>query len=75
VRETEELARKMSGDRPVRRAKTEVPPEVSALENRIRDHLGTRVQLHHTASGHGSLSIYYFSEEELNALIGKILNE
>jgi len=75
VRATEELVRKMSGNRPVRRPKRALPADINALEDRIRVHLGTRVQLRHSARGHGSLSIYYFSEEELDAIINKILHD
>ncbi|MCL4560811.1 MAG: ParB/RepB/Spo0J family partition protein [Chloroflexi bacterium] len=74
VRQTEELVRKLTGQRPPRRPKAETPPEIQALEERLRTRLGTRVHLHHGPKG-GSLSIYYYSDEELNALIAQILNE
>ena len=47
VRQTEELARKYTGERPPHPPASEPLPEIKALEERLRDHLGTRVSLHH----------------------------
>jgi ParB family chromosome partitioning protein len=72
VRQTEELVRKLSGERPPRKAKPDQAPEIKAIEERLRDHLGTRVNLNHGAKG-GSLVIHYYSDEELDTLIDRIL--
>lgn len=72
VRQTEELVRKLSGERPPRKAKPDQVPEIKAIEERLRDHLGTRVNLNHGAKG-GSLVIHYYSDEELDTLIDRIL--
>ena len=74
VRRTEELVRMLNGERPARRVKAERPAEVSAIEDRLRGYLGTRVALHHGKKG-GSLTIYYFSDEELEALMSRIVKE
>ena len=41
-------------------------PEVT---DRLRNTLGTKVSIHHTKSGSGSIVIEYFSEEELDRLV------
>ena len=73
VRQTEALANKYKGQKPAPVIR-EVEPEIKALEERLRDHLGTRVTLHHGKRG-GSLVIHYFSDEELGSLISQILKD
>jgi ParB family chromosome partitioning protein len=74
VRQTEELVRKLSGHRPEKPPKSLPPPEIEAIEDRLRQHLGTRVSLNHRRKG-GTLVIHYYSEEELNALISLIMGD
>lgn len=74
VRQTEELVRKLSGEKPAPPAEKEIPAEIKALEERLRNRLGTKVKLRHGGKG-GSLVIYYFSDEELEALLAQILKE
>jgi ParB family chromosome partitioning protein len=74
VRQTEELVRKMLGDRPVKDPKPEIPAYFRSIEDRLRQRLGTRVSLNPTKKG-GNLVIHYYSDEELDALIGLILGE
>ncbi len=74
VRQTEELVRMYAGERPARPAKPEPPAEIRSLEERLREFFGTRVTLKHGKKG-GSLTIHYYSDEELNALISQILRE
>jgi len=74
VRQTEELVRKLLGHRPVRSQASLPAPEISALEEKLRTHLGTKVKLNRYHRG-GSLVIHYYSDEELNALIELILRE
>lgn len=74
VRQTEELVRRLSGDTP---SATPTPapapdPEVRDLEARLRDALGTRVRLKRGARG-GRLTIHFYSDEELNTLVERIL--
>lgn len=72
VRHTEELVRSLSGHKPPPTPRSTAPPEVSALEERLRSHLGTKVNLKRRRKG-GTLVIHYYSDEELNALVETIL--
>ena len=74
VRQTEELVRKLSGEKPPRKSKPAAIPEVAALEERLRTSLGTKVTLRSGRKG-GTVTIHYYSDEELNALMGRLLNE
>ncbi len=74
VRETEEYVRKLSGVRPPALAPKLALPEVTALEEQLRNSLGTRVTLRKGKKG-GSLTIHFFSDEELDSLISQILKE
>jgi ParB family chromosome partitioning protein len=72
VRQTEELARKLKGGRPPQQPKPPVDPSIRELEHRLRDELGTKVSLKHGKKG-GHINIFYYSAEELNALVNKLL--
>jgi ParB family chromosome partitioning protein len=72
VRQTEELVRKLSGEKPVRKPKLAVSPDIAELEERLRSNLGTKVTLHSRRKG-GTLTIYYYSNEELDTLAGRLL--
>jgi len=74
VRQTEELVRKLSGQKPPAKQKFIPPPEIVDLEQRLRDSLGTKVILRHGRKG-GSVTIHYYSDEELDTLLGRLLNE
>jgi ParB family transcriptional regulator, chromosome partitioning protein len=74
VRQTEELVRKLSGEKPPRKPKPAAVPEVAELEERLRTSLGTKVTLRSGSKG-GTVTIHYYSDEELNALLGRLLNE
>ncbi len=74
VRQTESLVKKLNGDRLPPTPKPEPAPEIKALEDRLRQHFGTKVNLQDRKNG-GSLVIYYYSDEELNAILDKIFLE
>jgi ParB family chromosome partitioning protein len=74
VRKTEELVRKYLGQRPPTEPTPTPKPDVSFLEDRLRERLGTRVNLRPTKNG-GTLVIHYYSEEELDALVMRILGQ
>lgn len=74
VRQTEELVRKYSGQKPEKPAQKPVDPEIKAIEERLQDRLGTRVVLHHGSKG-GTVVIHYYSDEELTSLLSQLLNE
>jgi ParB family chromosome partitioning protein len=72
VRQTEELVRMLGGKRPSKPAQKQPEPEIHEIEERLRGHLGTRVNLHHSKKG-GSLVIFYYSDEELDTLVSQIM--
>lgn len=75
VRQTEELVRKLGGEKPAAASKSGPSPDTRALEERIRNSLGTKVSLKPGAKGNGSLTLFFYSEEELNALLARLLDE
>ena len=74
VRQTEEYVRKLSGFRPPALVPKLVAPEITALEEMLRNSLGTRVTLRKGKKG-GTLTIHFFSDEEMDSLISQILKE
>lgn len=74
VRQTEELVRKLSGDKPHKREARTPDPEIKAIEEQLRQRLGTRVSLSQKSKG-GTLTIYYYSAEELDTILDLILSE
>jgi ParB family chromosome partitioning protein len=72
VRTTEMLAKKYSGQRPVSKRRAGRSPNVSDVERRLESSLGTKVSLKHGKSGRGTVTIYYYSDEELNSLLDKL---
>jgi ParB family chromosome partitioning protein len=74
VRQSEEYIRNLMGSRTKVALPKPPSPEVQALEEQLRAYLGTRVSLHKGKKG-GSLTIHFFSDEELNALVSQILRE
>jgi ParB family chromosome partitioning protein len=71
VRQTEDMVRRRINKGPTASPKK---PEIKALEDDLRTKLGTRVALKHN-DGRGSLTIYYYSEEELNSLVEHLMDE
>lgn len=74
VRQTEELVRMLKGEKPAPPQHSQPPPEIQALEERLRTALGTRVTVKHGRKG-GRLIIHYYSDEELDALIDQLTKE
>ncbi len=71
VRQTEDLVRQMQGERKKTKKTVSRSPEETDLEDQLRGWLGTRVTLKRGRRG-GSMTIYFFSDEELNALVDRI---
>jgi ParB family transcriptional regulator, chromosome partitioning protein len=71
VRQTETLARKYSGQKPASKRKSGTSADVNDVERRLRSSLGTKVALKHGKKG-GTVTIYYYSDEELDALLEKL---
>ncbi len=72
VRQTEALVQKLTGEKPKQISRPAPSPDVTDLENKLRSFLGTKVNLNKKKKG-GSLVIHYYSDEELNAILDKIL--
>ncbi len=71
VRQTERLARSnTNGSR--KPAANGVDPEIERIESRIRDTLGTKVELRRQKNGRGQLVLHFFSDDELNGLLSRI---
>lgn len=74
VRQTEVLVRKFSGERVLQlKTKTEKTALVVEIEEHLRNRFGTKVNLNTGQKG-GSLVFYFYSDEELNALLDLLLN-
>ncbi len=71
VRQTEMLAGKYSGKKPASRKKAGKSADVNDVERRISSSLGTKVALKHGKKG-GTVTIYYYSDEELDTLLDKL---
>jgi len=65
------LAKKYSGQRPASKKKAARSPHVSDVERRLESSLGTKVALKHGKTG-GTVTIYYYSDEELDSLLEKL---
>ncbi len=72
VRQTELFARKLSGHKPAARKKPGRSADVGDIEKRLRASLGTKVALKHGKKG-GTLTIHYYSDEELDAILKRLL--
>ena len=71
VRAAESLGRQVKGVVKKVRGGT-LDPEAKELESRLEEFLGTRVKLA-KSGGHGRILIEFYSSEELNAILSKIL--
>ncbi len=67
VREAEQIARKIALDR-VRRHNADVEPELLAMEEKLKESLGTRVRVERKEVG-GKITIEFFSDEDLREIV------
>jgi ParB family transcriptional regulator, chromosome partitioning protein len=72
VRQTEALAGKYSGQKPASKKKASKSADVIDVERRLRSSLGTQVSLKHKKSGGGTVTIYYYSDEDLDSLLERL---
>ncbi len=73
VRQTEDLVRRMGGQRTSKKTATKTPsPELKDLENQLRQTLGTKVSLKRGKNS-GTIVLHFYSDEELNALLELLL--
>ncbi len=73
VRQTEELVKKLGGEKRPSAPKKTLPPEVTELEKRLEASLETEVRLRYHKDRGGTVTIRYFSDEELNKLLERLL--
>lgn len=73
VRQTEELVRKLyKGDKSMTNApaaKSDLPPAYQKIQDNLASHFGTKVNMTHNKKGYGSISIEYYSLDELNKIL------
>jgi ParB family chromosome partitioning protein len=74
VRQTEELVRKLYKENsPVKNSvKPGLPEAFKRIEDNLASHFSTRVRLNHNKKGEGSISIEYYSLQELNKLLDQL---
>jgi len=73
VRETEKLVKIRSESKPTPPPKPARPPEVADLEKRLEDSLETDVKLRYSKDKGGTVIIRYYSDEDLNKLLERLL--
>ncbi|MEK6751853.1 MAG: ParB/RepB/Spo0J family partition protein [Chloroflexota bacterium] len=71
VRQAEELVRKLAGQKPIKVKKPTRSADVNDVEKRLQRSLSTKVTVKHGKNG-GTLTIYYYSNEELDSLLDKL---
>ena len=74
VRQTEEYVRNLAGGKKPEKPQSgkTLSPELQDIEERLRRTIGTKVTLRPSKGGKGTISIHYYSEEELESLIEKL---
>lgn len=73
VRQTEELVRNMyKAEKPgavKSSVKSDLPPAYKKIEDNLASHFATKVKMAHNKKGYGSITIEYYSLEELNKIL------
>ncbi len=73
VRQTEELVRNIyKAEKPEAvksSVKQELPPAYKKIEDNLASHFATKVKMVHNKKGYGSITLEYYSLEELNKLL------
>jgi ParB family chromosome partitioning protein len=72
VRQTEELVKRLGGEKTPSAPKKTPSPDVTEMEERLRASLGTKVKLRHGKKG-GTVTIHYYSDEELGTILDRLL--
>lgn len=75
VRQTEDLVRKMykpSNAASSTANKNALPPAYKKIEDNLASHFSTKVKLNHNKSGHGSITLEYYSLQELNKILDQM---
>ena len=74
VRQTEDLVRKLYKSAPAVNpsVKSHLAPTLKKIEDNLASHLSTKVRINHNKKGHGSISIEYFSVQDLNKILEQL---
>lgn len=74
VRQTEDLVRRLykTGAAVKNTVKSSLPPAYKKIEDNLASHFSTKVKLNHNKTGHGSISIEYYSIQDLNKILDAI---
>ncbi|MEP6700431.1 MAG: ParB/RepB/Spo0J family partition protein [Bacteroidota bacterium] len=74
VRQTEALVRNLykQGGGVKKSSKSHLPPAFQRIEDKLASHYSTRVKLRHSRNGSGQIIIEYYSQEELNKILGQM---
>jgi ParB family transcriptional regulator, chromosome partitioning protein len=74
VRQTEELVRQLYKENNAVKnsVKPSLPEAFKRIEDNLASHFSTRVKLNHNKKGEGSISIEYYSLQELNKLLDQL---
>ncbi|MEE8338392.1 MAG: ParB/RepB/Spo0J family partition protein [Dehalococcoidia bacterium] len=76
VRQTERMVRRWrSAEAAAGQPSPRVDPQVEAIAESLRRSLGTKVTLRRTKRGNGSLTIHFYSDEELDGLLERLAPE
>jgi ParB family chromosome partitioning protein len=76
VRQTESLVKKLQGKKKeTRRDRETQSPEILDIQEQLQSLLGTKVRVKQNKSGTGTITIHFYSEEELNSLLDQFLEE
>jgi ParB family transcriptional regulator, chromosome partitioning protein len=74
VRQVEAVVKKiLAGVKPKPKASGKLPPELKALETQFGQSLGTKVKIHQGTAGQGTVTIHFYSDEELQAIYEAIV--
>jgi len=73
VRQTEELVKRWGGEKRPPAPQRTLSPEVAELEKRLEESLETKVKLRYSKDTGGTVTIRYYSDEELNKLLERLL--
>ncbi|MFY7964370.1 MAG: ParB/RepB/Spo0J family partition protein [Chitinophagaceae bacterium] len=72
VRQTEELVRKLyksDNSKTTTIDKNALPPAYKKIEDNIASHFSTKVKMQHNKNGQGSITLEYYSLQELNKIL------
>ena len=77
VRQTESLVRNLykNSDAVKKHSKSSLSPIYQKIEDNLASHFSTRVKLKNSKNGSGQILIEYYSQEELNKILGLIVKE